>query len=94
MTSAATNTAPGDGTVAFIVIAALCIYFFPTIVAILRRVHVGQVVVINLFLGWTFIGWVSALVAACATKIYIDAPQVNHYYQSLSPQLAGPHAGW
>ena len=94
MTSAATTTAPGDGTVAFIVIAALCIYFFPTIIAILRRVHVGQVIVINLFLGWTFIGWVSALVAACATKIYIDPPQVNYYYQAPSPQLAGPPAGW
>src|SRR5664279_2275618 len=61
---------------------------------ILRRIHAGQVIVINLFLGWTFIGWVSALVAARATKIYIDPPQVNHYYQAPSPQLAGPPAGW
>jgi hypothetical protein len=59
-------------------------------------VHVGQVIVINLFLGWTFIGWVSALVLACATKIYIDPPQVNNYYQAAPPPppIAGPPAGW
>jgi hypothetical protein len=91
--SAASTTAPGDGTLTFIIGAALCIYFFPSIVAILRRVHRGQVIVINLFLGWTFIGWVSALVLACASKIYIDPVQVNHYYQA-PPTIAGPPAGW
>jgi hypothetical protein len=30
--------------------------------------HQGSVVVINLFLGWTFIGWVVALAMACRTS--------------------------
>ncbi len=89
-----TTTGPGGGAVGFIVVAALCVYFFPSIVAILRRVNIGQVIVINLFLGWTLIGWVSALVMSCATKIYIDPPQVNHYYQAPALPLAGPPAGW
>jgi hypothetical protein len=93
--SAATSTSGGDGgAIAFIIVAALCFYFFPSIVAILRRVNIGQVIVINIFLGWTFIGWVSALVLASATKVYIDPPQINHIYQALPPRTDGPPAGW
>lgn len=38
------------------------VYFLPTIIA-LRRTHMstGAVFVVNLFLGWTFLGWVAAL---------------------------------
>ncbi len=40
-------------------------YFVPTISAAGRHVrNVGSVVVINLFLGWTVIGWVIALAMA------------------------------
>ncbi len=46
------------------VLAAL--YFIPTIVAGHRHVtNVGSIAVINVFLGWTFIGWVVALAMAC-----------------------------
>jgi len=48
---------------------ALALYFVPSIVAVARRVtHQGSVIVINLFLGWTFIGWVVALAMACRTS--------------------------
>jgi hypothetical protein len=44
---------------------ALCLatYFLPTIIAMLRRypAWVG-ILLLNLFLGWTLIGWVAALV--------------------------------
>lgn len=47
----------------------LALYFVPSIVAIARKVmNYGSVVVINLFLGWTFIGWVIALAMACRTS--------------------------
>ncbi len=55
------------GIVAQVVILALVcgLYFLPTIVAASRHVtNVGSVAVINLFLGWTFIGWVVALAMA------------------------------
>ena len=40
-------------------------YFFPFLIA-LKRDHVDStaIFVLNLFLGWTFIGWVVALVWA------------------------------
>lgn len=48
-------------------ITVLIIYFFPTILAALRQTKRGWgVFVINLFLGWTFIGWVIALAWAAS----------------------------
>ena len=48
------------------VIISILIYFIPTIVAI-RREHLQKtaIILINIFLGWSFIGWVVALVWAC-----------------------------
>lgn len=50
------------------------LYFIPTIVVISRKSHnIGPVMVINLFLGWTFIGWIVALAMAVSQnkkKIY------------------------
>ena len=52
-----------------VAILVFCWYFVPTIVAVSRKVrNQGSVVVINLFLGWTFIGWVVALAMACRTR--------------------------
>lgn len=52
---------------AFLIVLAL--YLLPGIVAVARKVpHQGSVIVINLFLGWTFIGWVVALAMACRTN--------------------------
>lgn len=45
-----------------LIIIGLIIYFFPTIVAWMRGKKNGWgVIVVNLFLGWTLIGWVIAL---------------------------------
>jgi hypothetical protein len=44
-------------------------YFIPSIVAAIRRVpNTGSVAVINLFLGWTLIGWVVALAMASRSQ--------------------------
>lgn len=41
------------------------IYFLPGLVALTRRMpNAGSVMVINLFLGWTFVVWVVALAIA------------------------------
>jgi hypothetical protein len=43
-------------------ILLLCAYFAPTVVAGARsHPQIGPIIVINLLLGWTFIGWVIAL---------------------------------
>lgn len=47
---------------------SLAIYFLPAIVAANRQRAVGGVFVLNLFLGWTLIGWVVALAWACTER--------------------------
>lgn len=44
-------------------------YLVPTFIAVYRSMpNKGSVVVVNVFLGWTFIGWVVALAMACGSK--------------------------
>ena len=48
-----------------LILIGIGIYFLPTWVAKARKSpKVAPVFVINLFLGWTLIGWVAALVLA------------------------------
>jgi hypothetical protein len=45
-----------------LLVIGLIFYFLPTLIAIFRNHHQwGAITVINLFFGWTFIGWVSHL---------------------------------
>lgn len=46
-----------------VIILAILLYFLPTFIAVLRR-HKNKLAVflLNLFLGWTGLGWVAALV--------------------------------
>lgn len=49
------------GIIVFIIIIAS--YFLPTIIALLRRQPNSLAIfLLNFFLGWTFFGWVVALV--------------------------------
>lgn len=53
-------------------VLAFGLYFIPTILGILRRHHnVGAILLLNLFLGWTFVGWVAALVWAATTPHWL-----------------------
>jgi hypothetical protein len=46
------------------------IYFLPTIVALVRhKRNVVSVLLLNLFLGWTLIGWIIALVWASTVDV-------------------------
>lgn len=63
------NAASSDGgstVLGFAYIVLLIVgYWVPTLVAGTRHVQgLGQIVVVNLFLGWTGVGWVIALVMA------------------------------
>jgi hypothetical protein len=52
-------------------VSLLCavVYFAPILIASARRVTgIGAVVVINVFLGWTLLGWVAALAMAIGMK--------------------------
>ena len=49
-------------------IIVMLVYFLPTAVAVERKVpNQGSIAVINVFLGWTFVGWVVALAMAART---------------------------
>lgn len=55
--------------VVLLALGAYFVYFFPVTVAVIRSVpNTGSVFVINLLLGWTFIGWVVALAMAARSK--------------------------
>lgn len=62
------------------VLVLIALYFLPTIVALMRkRPAPGSVIVVNLFLGWTFIGWIVALAMAFggspAQAVYVNQIQ-------------------
>ncbi len=54
----------------------LVLYFVPSFVALERRVpNVGSIIVINVFLGWTVIGWVVALAMAARSVPKREQPR-------------------
>jgi hypothetical protein len=58
----------------------LALYFLPTLIASGRHLHErGAIAMLNVFLGWTFIGWVIALIWA------ITAPTPYYYYVQPPP---------
>ena len=51
-----------------LVVVLLVIYMLPSIVAAHRQVpNVGSIIVVDLLLGWTLIGWVVAMAMAART---------------------------
>jgi len=53
------------------------LYFLPTIVALVRQRHdTVSILLLNLFLGWSVVGWIVALVWACKSDrvVYVQAP--------------------
>ncbi len=60
----------GDAATGFAIALILGIYFLPDWIAQSRgHPNRGSIFILNLFLGWTFLGWVAALVWA---NSYID----------------------
>ncbi len=53
----------------FLFLVALAVYFFPTTIAMGRKSNLtAAVLIVNLFLGWTGIFWIVALVMAVLPK--------------------------
>lgn len=57
------------------VLVGMVIYFVPCLVAS-RRNHSNAmpIFILNLLLGWTFVGWVGAMVWAMTDNVKTDAP--------------------
>lgn len=48
----------------------LCVYFIPTFLAMARKHNnIWPILIINLFTGWTFVGWVVALAMSLTNNI-------------------------
>lgn len=54
-----------DGT-AFIFLVFIIIYFLPTVVAWNKK-HLAGISILNIFLGWTLLGWIGALIWAVSS---------------------------
>ncbi len=58
-------------------IIAIGLYFLPAIIAAARQTHNSTgILLLNIFLGWTFIGWIVALVLSI-----VSAPYYVYYYR-------------
>lgn len=56
------------------VVGGLSFYLLPTIVAMNRKVaNSAGIVLLNIFLGWTLLGWVGALIWACSAETQLQA---------------------
>jgi hypothetical protein len=67
---------------AVILAVALAFYLLPTIIAVLRKhQHMPAIVAVNILLGWSFLGWVAALVWALTESRSRD----HHHYHYNNP---------
>lgn len=56
--------------VLFLICFCLATYFLPTFVALFRKhKNVLSIFLVNIFFGWTMIGWVLSLVWGCSDDI-------------------------
>lgn len=70
----------------FFCLPLLAIHFLPTIIAAVRRTHnFIWIFLINLFLSWTVIGWIVALVWAVC-----DTPRYRYAYYPPYPPYPPP----
>jgi hypothetical protein len=68
------------------------LYLLPTLVALIRHVrNVGSIAVINVFLGWSFYGWVVALALACQ---HVDKPPRLPHPTAPPTLVRWPQPGW
>jgi len=61
------------------------IYFLPSLIAVARQTHNATgIFLLNLFLGWTGIGWIIAMILALCSFSW-----PSHYYRYYSPYPPG-----
>ncbi len=68
-----------------VLILILCalMYFLPTIVAVGRKHHNAvAVALLNIFLGWTFVGWIISLVWAVSKPAPAATVVINNSQNS------------
>jgi Superinfection immunity protein len=63
--------------IALVLVMGVLFYFLPTLIAFVKRKsNAPAILVLNIFGGWTFLGWLVSLVWAC-TKDSLPLPQMT-----------------
>lgn len=71
---------PSGGEWIWIIIVIVIPYFLPTIIAMLRgKTNSGAIFALNLFLGWSIVGWVVSLVWALTSDNKPQTIIVNNH---------------
>jgi hypothetical protein len=80
-----------DNTMGLVLLLLLLsiVYFLPTMVAVARSRAVGPVFLLNLFLGWTLLGWVAALVWSATENTQRELDRIEAS-KALPPHLRPP----
>src|SRR5262245_17300696 len=72
------STSSNGGGGVLLVLTMLIIYLLPMIVAYCRgHYRIMAIVVLNLLLGWTLLGWVAALIWACNSNCRASSYEVG-----------------
>jgi len=74
-----------------IVIVVIGLYFLPTIIALARDKESGTagVILVNLFLGWTLLGWLLAFVWAFTGRTQAQVRLEEKRHQEMLATVAG-----
>jgi predicted RNA-binding Zn-ribbon protein involved in translation (DUF1610 family) len=60
----------------------VCIYLIPTIIGRNKK-HTAGIALLNIFLGWTFIGWIGSLIWGVSSPVVIyskPTPQIQMWH--------------
>jgi hypothetical protein len=69
----------------FLILFGIFVYFVPSIAALSRRhKNSSAIVILNLLLGWTFLGWVIAFVWAYTSNLEESQPPMP---EKIDPSL-------
>ncbi len=67
----------------------VCIYFLPTIISHNKK-HTLGIAILNLFLGWTFLGWVGALIWAVSSPKNVETVKIPFsWYDTITLIMLG-----
>ncbi len=70
-------------------VIGLAFYLLPTIIVVIRKKpNALKIVLINIFLGWTFIGWVIAIIQSLQKDNPVTPANVTIENENVSPQYS------
>jgi Superinfection immunity protein len=83
---------------AVLIFGGFFLYFLPSIASGWRGVNrTGGIVVLNILLGWTVIGWIGALIWACTAETQRDARLREAAFRQMAQSTPAPpriHPEW